>query len=309
MPRRKKSKQEEREEKKKKRLASIANISEGQLLEDAEDITMEEIKSASEAFNSELSNSKKHLKTDEMIFVKEKNALQKEIASLANPTILEVPEFLTNPEMEEERKAVFDKIRYLLKRRFSLITIADILETNDYARLDEIIIRKDDTYRAVERYSDEEGTPIRIFSGFKKTVGDEYSRTYSEQEDRMKAAINILYKGTYFKGAEQEGENVELYIEDIVASIIDNPEFNLACQIESEFVVREMLKASDFLGQLRSKQELEQLIEELRTTARTLEDRTNAYRLMDELMTGKSRTIIEDQDGQQIPPNSEKGER
>ena len=30
---------------------------------------------------------------------------------------------------------------------------------------------------------------------------------------------------------------------------------------------------------------------------------------MDELMTGKSRTIIEDQDGQQIPPNSEKGER
>lgn len=301
MPRRKKSKNGERVANKKQRLSALTESTIDVAEERTSEEIIEEVREMSASGNPIFNSKKNNMASDEYVFKLEKNALQKELDSFKDPVILETPDFLTDPDMTIERRMVLDKIKYLLKRRFSLITIADILETNDYSRLDEIISRKDETYKSVEKYTqDEADAPLRLFSGFKKAVGDDYSRTYSEQEDRVRAAINILYEGTYFDAAEQEGEKVETYLEDIIANIIDNPEFNLACQIESQFVISQLEKAITTLSELRSRQELEELIEKLNTLAITTAERAHAYDVMDKLMTGKGRKIIS---------NPEEGER
>lgn len=302
MPRRKKIKLEDL---KKKRLSAIVESFNEPIVDDVQDedisLIIDDIKVKTERneFEGDLTSST--LSTDEYIFKVEKNELQKEIDSFENPIILEMPEFLTNPNLEDERKEVIEKLKYLLKRRFSLVTIADILETNDYSRLDEIIERKDETYKAVEKYTSEDGEKkgIRLFAGFKKIVGDEYSRTYVEQEERMKSALKILSEGAYFESAKKEKEKVEEYIEDIIARVIDDPEFNLACQIETEFVQNELKKAYRVLGELRSRSELKELVDELRETSKIAGTRAHAYEVMDRLITGKKREIITDKNDSQ----------
>jgi len=280
------------EKEKKARLAGIA-YGENKIEFDSK------VKVSEDKILNDLNDLKKRysFKGDEYIFVAEKNELLKEIDSMSDPEIFPMPEFLTNPEKTEERQKAIEKLKYLLKRRFALITIADILETNDYSKLDEIIERKDETYKAVEKYSGEGSeNPVRLFSGFKKTVGDEYATVYAEQEERVRALLNILYDGTYFKEAENRDEKLELYLEDMIANIIDHPGFNLACQIETSFVLSEMKKAEETLSELSERAELATLIQELKEKIRIIEERSHAYNVIDRLMSGQERKIIPKKD-------------
>lgn len=299
MPRKKKKTiLEERKELKIKTLKAIATKNaESSSLLDLYDITPEELQKNARSIEGESVESS-DLVADERVFRTAKNELQKELESFSNPVICDMPDFLTNPEKEEERKNAMDKIKYLLKRRFSMIAIADILETNDYDRLDEIINRREEIYTAVEKYTgDEEHPSIKLFSGFKKVVGDEYSRTYAEQEQRMKAAISIIASGKYFK-KKLSSEDIELSIEDIIASVIDHPEFNLACQIETEFVNYEADRAIKILSDLRSRKELQDLVEELKALSKISEERAYACSVMDRLITGRERKILPPEEGE-----------
>ena len=301
MPKKKKSKKEEREELKKQRLAAIAQKREEPIIQidSLSESLREEDQRNIEYMASEESTTSAELDADEKIIQKEKNAYQKEMDSFREPVIYDVPDFLLDSEREDERREVMEKLKFLLKRRFSLITIADILETNDYSKLDEIVERKESTYAAIEKYSEEdEKSKIKLFSGFKRIVGDDYSRIYAEQEERMKAAITILTEGKYFKNG-LNAEELSKAIEDIIASIIDHPEFSLACQIEAEFMMFEAERAEKALGDLRSRAELKEVLEELRTISRTASERAHAYSVMEKLITGRDRKIIPPEEGEE----------
>lgn len=96
-------------------------------------------------------------------------------------------------------------------------------------------------------------------------------------------------------------------VEDIVSRVIDDSDFNLACQIETEFVNFELNKAIRILSDLRSRSELSELVEELRTVSKNVEERSHAYSVMDMLIAGKKspRKIIHSND----VVGDEKGER
>lgn len=295
MQKKKRSKKEEREDAKKARLASIAERKKPSVIdvEEEPEITTEDLKEIAQRVE-ETAIATPELKMDERVIRHEKDELQKEIESFSNPTILEMPEYFLDPERDLERKVTMGKLSYLLKHRFSLVTIADILETNDYDRLDDIIKRKEELYQAVERYTREDnGKGIKLFSGVKKVVGDEYSKIYSEQEERMRAAINIITEGKYFKkGLKPEG--IVLAIEDIVASVIDHPDFSVACQVETEFVTYETDRVAQILDNLHSRMELQDLIEELKIISTKTKERAYAYNVMNQLMTGKERKIVKE---------------
>lgn len=293
MPRKKKTAKEIREKQKKERLARLAGNKEKKpeiIAPEIAQIPEELLQESSKVLEKEPSQTtfrRETVKEEERFFRSERSRLQQELYTLHNPEILEMPDFLTDPDKSEEREEVFSKIEYLLKRRFSLVAIADVLETNGYDRLDEFIDRKERLYKSVESYTTEETPkPLRLFSDFKDIVGSEYSRTYSEQEERMKAAITILKNGKYFK-RDEKGDDITVVIEDIVASIIDSADFNLACQIETEFVDYEMNKAITVLSDLRQRRELQDLVDELIAVSRTAEERSHAYNVMDMLIYKK----------------------
>lgn len=233
--------------------------------------------------------------TDYDLLKNEKTAIQKAMEDIEQHDVLEMPEFIINPNLEDERKVAFEKIRYLLKRRYSLITIADVLQTNNYANLDDIINKRNQTYKAIETYtnqnSQEGQNPFKFLNGFKKMVGDENAKLYAEQEKRVIAAINILYDGTYFESAKKKDEGVALYVEDVIANVIDTPDFNFACKIESEFIMEQLKKATEKLSLLRSRQELEDLVEQLNKISEEIEKRHYAYDVMNKLLTGNGIAI------------------
>ena len=219
--------------------------------------------------------------------------LQKELLRIKNPEIKEIPEFLIDPDKAEERKAVMDKIKFLLKHRFSLVSIADVLECNNYDILDKIIEHKEKIYKLIDKYSQEEGLKfIDLFPGLRKTVGDEYSRTYSEQEERIRTVVNFISDGKYFS----VNDNPELVIGDAISKVIDHPDFNLACQIETEFLTYRIDRAISILSDLSSRSELQDLLDDLRKTCITIDERSYAYKLMDRLINNKAsdRKIIEE---------------
>ena len=299
MAKQRKSKREEREELKKKRLAAITQRRENAIIDTdsfQEDIDEERSENAELLEKGEMLD-KEELKSDEEVFRREKNEFQKEMESFSDPVIYDIPDFLIDPEMEDERREEMEKLRYLLKHRFSLITMADILETNDYDRLDEIVVRKEKLYKTIERYNSEEAKKISLFSGFKKVVGYEYSKIYAEQEERMRAAITILAEGKHLKKG-LDLEELEKSIDDIIASVIDHPEFNLACQIEAEFIMFETEKLEKGLADLRSRAELKEILEELKIISSAAEERAHAYSVMDKLITGKERKIIPPGEGE-----------
>ena len=298
MPRKKKVTKEQREESKKQRLATIGKEKKIKFDENRSVLTDKEFQDNSKILDKMNIDEMNQFISQERILKAEKNALQSELESFENPVICDTPEFLVNTKKEAERKNVMGKIKYLLKRRFALVTIADILETNTYEKLDEIIERKEEIYKLIEKYSAETEN-IKLFSDFKKNVGDEYSRTYAEQEDRMKAAVAILYDGKYIKKGAKADDKI-LAIEDIVSSVIDHPEFNLACQIETSFVMHELDRSIEILSDLSSRAELSNLVEELKKLSLAVEERSHAYSVMDRLISGKKeeRKIIKSDEQQ-----------
>lgn len=292
----------EREEVKKQRLASIAeNASSSPILSENDTYS-----SVREIVNGILNVSSERdldfLDDTTDILKKEKDTLQQELQNMRDPEIYEIPDFLIFPEKSIKRQEVMSKIDELLKHRFSLIVIADILECNDYDRLDEIVKRKINIYNSVKKFESEsleeikedDEKKVKLFSGFKKIVGDEYSKIYSEQETRMKAVIKNIYCGEYFEASEEP----EHMVEDIIAQVIDHPDFNLACQIEAEYVRYELDRAISVLSDLKSRSELENLIENLNDISKVIEERLHAYQVMDRLINGRvnDRKIIKEEE-------------
>ena len=284
------SKKEEKNIEKKERLAILAkNASSSPIL--SENDTYSSVK---EIVNGILSISSEKdvdfLDDTTDILKKAKDTLQQELQNMRDPEIYEIPDFLILPKKSNKRQKVMSKIDELLKYRFSLITIADILECNDYDRLDEIIKRKVDIYTLVKKFesesleeSDNSKNGSKLFSSLKKVVGEEYSKIYSEQENRMKAVVKNIYCGEYF----EDSEDPEHIVEDIIAQVIDHPDFNLACQIEAEYVRYELDRAISVLSDLKSRSELESLIENLKDISKVIEERLYAYQVMDRLINGK----------------------
>ena len=119
--------------------------------EDEEKNSEEIISELAKEFSSNYS--RKFFDIDREVFQKQKTALEKEINDIKSPVIKQIPDFLTNPKKADERIAVMDKIKELLKGRFSLVTIADILQCNDYEKLDETLENKENINKLVEKYS------------------------------------------------------------------------------------------------------------------------------------------------------------
>lgn len=155
MPRKKKTAKELREEQKRERLAKLTSKNDVHVIENLEepDVHEEELKENAKILDKEPTLTLKLIMEEENFFRKEKNFLQRELDSINSPEILETPDFLIDPSKEDERKRVFAKIDQLLKRRFSLVAIADILETNRYNKLDEIFENKEKMYKLVEKYT------------------------------------------------------------------------------------------------------------------------------------------------------------
>lgn len=284
-------KEEAREEAKKQRLASLTEkASSSSIL--SENDTYSSVKEIINGILSTGYESKVDFLDDTTDILKiERNKLQEELKKMENPEIHEIPDFLILPEKSDKRQEVMSKIEELLKYRFSLITIADILECNDYDRLDEIVKRKIDIYNLVKKFESEsleetkedDKKNVKLFSGFKRVVGEEYSKIYSEQETRMKAVIKNIYCGEYFEASEEP----EYMVEDIIAQVIDHPDFNLACQIEAEYVRYELDRAISVLSDLKSRSELESLIDNLNDISKVLEERLHGYQVMDRLINGR----------------------
>ncbi len=305
MAKSKKTARQKREEEKKKRLNKLAKLAESSktIIDEnqAPSVTADDLREnakIAESAPQSVPMKKEYFDTDTSVFKTEKSALQRELAYMKDPEIHDMPDFLTDPHKATKRMEVMEKINYLLKHRFSLITVADILECSDYDRLDEIIEQKEKLYRLVEKYTSEDGhKPFRIFSGLKKVVGDEYSRIYSEQEERMKAIIGHISDGKYFKDASSESpEDVQVIVEDIIAKIIDHPDFSLACQVEAEFVSYETEKAMTMLSDLSLRAEVRELIDELSRVSAESDRRAHSYQVINGLLdsyTKKPKKIIE----------------
>lgn len=155
MPRKRKTAKELREEQKRERLAKLTSKNDVHVIENLKDseVHEEDLKENAKILDKEPTLTPKSIMEEENLFRKEKNFLQRELDSMNSPEILETPDFLINPSKEDERKKVFAKIDQLLKRRFSLVAIADILETNRYDKLDEIFENKEKMYKLVEKYT------------------------------------------------------------------------------------------------------------------------------------------------------------
>ena len=82
----------------------------------------------------------------------------------------------------------------------------------------------------------------------------------------MKALINHISDGKYFSSKDK----IEIIIEDMIADIIDQSEFNLACQIESEFVNYELDRVGQILSGLEDRSELQELIEDLNNLSKEI---------------------------------------
>ena len=398
MPRKKKSEKEEREEKRKSRLVAIVEESTQPFIDESVysgEPTQEDVREASKKIRYLKSE---NLADDQFIFKQEKSELQRELDSFVDPVILDLPEFLLDPELSEERKRILKELYDLVKNRsYSLVSVADILQTNDYSNLEKLVERKN---KIREYNTEKKDSRYKIFSDFKKVVtsgGDENCPIiYAEQESRMKAAIEILMNGIYFKELaveqikeqilkdakkakltpeeikqkiseveialemlkqeemieqkmqeldqvdietqleellvekikemfikddeeakltpeeieqkisevkiisekikqkiqELDKEDIEKKIEDIVGDVIDNQDFNRACQIEIEYLNYEYNYLENLAAELQSRVELQELLDSLREISGITEERAHKYSIMDKLLTGKDRKVI-----------------
>lgn len=190
----------------------------------------------------------------------------------------EVPEFLTNSSLKDERSKIAEKLQELFKTKFSLSDIADILLYNDYDSLDDILKNKKEFLNAIK-----EQYPTFAFQ-FKKKVGADNSRLYSAQEKRIKALIDFLAEGSFTKTGSVHA------FQDAVSSVVDMPAFNTACQLESEFIDNEIQL---FIENLEEKEDKSHELYELRDKAMAiryeLQYRTDAFKTISELINGKSK--------------------
>ena len=288
MPRKKETAKERRERLNKERILKISE----KIKEKTKIIEYHEPRPTPKQIETimNISNNDTHILTNS------KNFFQLEIEKINNPLIYDIPDFLLNPEKEKERKQYMEKIKLLIKYRFSLVVIADMLQCNDYSNIDEIIESKRSNYELVKRYTEEneELETIKLFSDFKKSVGTDNSRIYSEQEKRMERLIDYIYQGKYFESSE---ESVEIKLQDAISEIIDNSNFNEACKIETEFMKYELDRVISIFLQINSRNEIQELIDELKKISDTVEKRTYAYNIMEQLISGASKkTIIEKDD-------------
>jgi hypothetical protein len=235
----------------------------------------------------------------------QKSDNQRLIDSLEEHEILEVPEFLLNDAYDDQRRNVITKLMELLKYRYSLTIIADVLQCNNYDELDEIVSKRLVLVKKINEIisssENSEDKNSKMFARFKSKVGDNNSRIYSEQESNMKILLEHIINGKYFErgkmyfengGYETIEEANKVALQDVIAKIIDHPHFNLSCEIESKFLTYEYDRVLAILEEANSRNELSSLIEEVKTLSRVIAVRSEAYETIDKLVSGKSTSRI-----------------
>jgi hypothetical protein len=191
-----------------------------------------------------------------------------------------LPEFLFN---NQERKEVFDKLLTLLKRRFSLLAIADVLEFGQYDRVDALLNERKELFEVLSGYRNDDGTSIKMFLDFKEKIGPENSKVYAGQADVMRAALTVISLGDFLKTKERP----EIAFKDIISRVIDNPDFSYACKLEITFINYEIDRIVEIIEKNKKREELSNLVSNLRSLQETLSTRKEAYDLMEALIQGK----------------------
>lgn len=221
--------------------------------------------------------SKEDLKSSKECFEKAKKSNREWLSQMPEHIEFETPDFLRDKSLKEERIAIVEKLKELLKSKFSLATISDILLYNDYENLDEVIEdKKDFSERALTIYSD-------FGYKFKKKVGPEDSRVYSAEEAKLKAVLEFIEKGDFLR---QEDPHI---LQDAISSIVDTASFSNACRIETEFLDSEISVLLNKISELEARNELEDLMLEADGRKKELRFKLQAYQTIEELINSKSK--------------------
>ena len=233
-----------------------------------------------------------------------KNENQVLIETLSDHKSFSVPSFLLDESQSEQRKEIMNKLMQLLKSRYSITIVADILQCNSYEELDDRLSRRLELISQINEVivgDDDSKRKDKLFCRFKATVGQINSRVYVEQEERMKILVTHISEGKYFERGkkyfsegeyETKEEAYEVSLQDVISKIIDHPSFNQACEIENKFLIYECDRVLEILENLENRVELTNLIEEVKTLSRNVSERTEAYETIDKLVSGKEETRV-----------------
>lgn len=240
-----------------------------------------------------MSERSKGFEKDDDFILKVKNEMQAKLQGFGRKEIKHVPDFLVDRTKKEERIEVLNKLKKMLNLRFFLIDIADILETNDYDRIDSLLQERTDYSATIQKYNQEEGKDVKTFLRLKPIVGDNNARIYAEQEEKLRTLIDYMIAGKYLRKS-RPGEEAEL-LEDNISNIIDNPDFNRACQIEASYVDYEITRVLSEIKESQGDREyLTSLIDKLETLSAKLKSREDAFNTINALVTGNTKPVLSD---------------
>lgn len=197
--------------------------------------------------------------------------------------VLAIPAFLTSESEKAARLEVVQKLRDMLKQRFLLSEMADVLLYNDYESLDKILSERAELCKVVTSVY-----PTFVF-GFKKKAGSDVSKEYASEEKRMKAIIDFLEAGNFISSKNKNA------FQDTVSSIVDTPKFNAACRIETEFLISELDTFVEEAEKSERRSELSALISRASAIQYELSAKKEAYETIEELVNSKKNMQIENQ--------------
>jgi hypothetical protein len=129
---------------------------------------------------------------------------------------------------------------------------------------------------------------------FSNSVIEKYNEIYdaTSSKDIYSNILEIFESGT------QEIENTILIAEtqhayeDVVANILDNPNFNAACKIETAYFSYELDRAAKILESFEGRAELADTVEKCKKLRNVIKSREEAYMTIEELVAGKSRPTL-----------------
>jgi len=224
------------------------------------------------------------------------------------------PDFLLDPEKEEERREQISKLQSLLKgNKYALTVVADILIYNNYSDLDSILEERELLFSQITSIEEKAETKFKFTSYFKGRVGARNSSFYDAQKKEMEGLLEYIASGKMFEQArisKNEDNSSKSQIsnpylgsdpDDIrktaISDVVDTPNFNLACEIETSFMAFECSRLSKILTDLKARYNLEDLIQKLQRLEDVITTRKDAYNTIYRLVSGKDKPpiIIEDE--------------
>jgi len=189
-----------------------------------------------------------------------------------------VPAFLISNGQKQKRVEVIGKLKSLLKNKFSLSIIADILLYNDYENLDKIVNDRKNLFCKAREINP------RFAMSLKRAKGQQNSSLYSEQLKEMEALLDCIEKGEYIKKSQSEYE-----LQDTIAMIVDTPRFNTACRLESEFIDNEIDILLEIISKKEDREKLEELVQTFIEKQNELNKKIEAYKKIESIINSKDK--------------------